>query len=222
MKRDGVSDGTAATKEPFLGNGDRVFIYGGGGHGRVVADTARRAGFRVEGFIDKDPSRGVNREIFLEKARAERFAVALGVGNNEARQAIAKFLRKEGAEIVALIDPSAIVGSSARIGAGAVVLPNAVVNDRAQIEEGAIVNSGAIVEHECVVGEYAHIAPNATLAGGAKVGALANVGIGASLIQNAIVGRSATIGAGAVVLGEIAPFAVAVGVPSREIDKKPT
>ncbi|MDR0664312.1 MAG: acetyltransferase [Helicobacteraceae bacterium] len=204
-----------------MGEGDRVFIYGGGGHGRVAADTARRIGLRIEGFIDDDPSKGVSRETFLQKARIERFSAALGVGDNRARQAIAGFLQKEGAKIIALIDPSAIISPSAHIGEGAVVFPNAVINDRARIEEGAIVNSGAIVEHDCVVGAYAHIAPNAALAGGAKVGALAHIGIGASLTQNAIVGESAVIGAGAVVSGEIAPFATAVGVPAREIAKTP-
>ncbi|MDR2152201.1 MAG: acetyltransferase [Helicobacteraceae bacterium] len=214
-----MSDKNAATKAPFLGNGDRVFIYGGGAHARVAADSARRMGLRIEGFIDDDQSKGISRETFLQKARSERFCVALGIGENKARQAIAELLRKDGAEIIAIVDPSAVVSPSAHIGAGAVVFANAVINDRARIEEGALVNSGAIIEHDCVVGAYAHVAPNAALAGGAKVGALAHIGIGASLIQNVVVGKAAIIGAGAVVLGEIAPFAVAIGVPAREIAK---
>ncbi|MDR2639158.1 MAG: NeuD/PglB/VioB family sugar acetyltransferase [Helicobacteraceae bacterium] len=216
-----MSDDKTATKAPFLGNGDRVFVYGGGGHGRVAADTARRSGLRFEGFIDDDPARGISREAFLAKARYERFAVALGIGDNKARQAIAALLKQNGAEITKLIDPSAIVSPSARIGAGAVVFANAVINDRAVVEEGAIVNSGAIVEHDCVVGAYAHIASNAALSGGSQVGAAALVGAGASLIPNAIVGEGAIVGAGAVVLDEIAPFATAIGVPARPLLKKP-
>jgi sugar O-acyltransferase (sialic acid O-acetyltransferase NeuD family) len=219
LKRDGVSEEGSATKEPFLGNGDRVFIYGGGGHGRVAADTARRSGFRVEGAIDGEAQRGISYAEFLQKARFERFAVALGVGENAARRTIAEKLRKDRVEIVSLIDPSAVVSPSAHIGEGAVIFANATINDRARIEEGAIINSGAIVEHDCVVGAYAHISPNAALAGGAKVGTLAHIGIGASLLQKAIVGKAAIVGAGSVVLREVSPFATAVGVPAREIKR---
>ncbi|GHV05494.1 UDP-N-acetylgalactosaminyltransferase [Campylobacterota bacterium] len=217
LKRDGISGEGEATKEPFLGNYDRVFVFGGGGHGRVVAESAARMGLRVEGFIDQNPERGIGYEEFLLLARREHFGVALAIGENRARQQAAERLRHDGARILQVIDPSAAISTAAHIGEGAVVLAQAVVGAGARVEEGAIINHAAIVDHDCVVGAYAHISPNATLAGGAKAGALSHIGIGASLIQNVQVGKAATIGAGAVVLGEIAPFATAVGVPAKAI-----
>ncbi|MGE4296340.1 MAG: acetyltransferase [Campylobacterales bacterium] len=202
---------------PFLGNGDRVYVLGGGGHGRVIAESATRMGLRVEGFIDADPARGIGYETFLQKAAQERFGVIPAVGNNKTRQRLCEELRRDGIGIMTVIDPSAIVSNHAHIGEGSVVLPGAVINTGARIEEGAIINSGAIVEHDCVVGAYAHISPGAALAGEAKVGPLSHIGLGARLIQGANVGKAAVIGAGAVVLGEIPPFVTAVGVPARVI-----
>ncbi|MBV9108419.1 MAG: hypothetical protein JO306_03305, partial [Gemmatimonadetes bacterium] len=36
--------------------GRRLLVWGGGGHGKVVADAARAAGWTVTGFVDRDAS----------------------------------------------------------------------------------------------------------------------------------------------------------------------
>src|SRR5690606_35846279 len=89
------SASVAALAEPVL-------IWGGGGHGKVVADVARACGFSVRGFIDADPAKlGVVVEpggasvVTLQEdfvgslEREDRGAaapVALAVGDNTARQ----------------------------------------------------------------------------------------------------------------------------------------
>ncbi|MDR3347572.1 MAG: acetyltransferase [Helicobacteraceae bacterium] len=208
-----------------MGNGDRLFVYGAGGHGRVVAESAARSGLRIEGFIDDSGQNGITRSEFLERAAKERFSVALAIGDNKTRRKIALELNKNSVEIATIIDPSAQVSCSAHIGKGAVILAGAVVNSQARIEEGAIVNSGAVVEHDCVIGAYAHVSPNAALAGGARAESLAHIGIGACLINNVSVGKESIVGAGAVVTKDILPFCTAVGAPARaiksKIDEKP-
>jgi hypothetical protein len=39
------------------GSSRRVLIWGGGGHGKVVADVVRAAGCMVAGYVDQDPAK---------------------------------------------------------------------------------------------------------------------------------------------------------------------
>jgi lipopolysaccharide/colanic/teichoic acid biosynthesis glycosyltransferase len=163
FKREGISAAGEATMPPFLGNADRVFIYGGGDYAKAVADSAERIGLRVEGFIDGEGARSIAYGELRSRSRKERFAIALGVSESLLRRKIAKRLRADGHEIVRVIDPSADVSPTAYIGEGAVVLPQAVVGARARLEEGAIVCHGAAVEDRRVVGAYEQIGTDVSL-----------------------------------------------------------
>lgn len=215
--RDGIRSTGSATKEPFLGNGDRLFVYGGGSHGRVIAQCAANAGYRVEGFIDDNAANGISYEQFLARAKTELFSVALGIGGNKPRREKALQLQRDQIRLATVIDPSAFVGDKTHIGAGAVVLPTAVINLAARIEEGAIINSGAVIEHNAVIGAYAHISCNGTVCGGARVGSLTLIGAGATVINLVSVGKESVIGAGACVTADLPPFVTAVGVPAKII-----
>lgn len=220
LVREGISANGSATVEKFLGNYDRIYIYGNGGHGRVVADCAIRSGFRVEGYIDDDPKKGIDLMSFLQKASDEHFGVALGIGSNATRKHIASKLKEVGVHIVTIIDPSAVIGSKVQIGSGTVIFANCVINTGATIGDGAIINSAAVVEHDCTIGSFAHLAPSVAVAGDCSVGELAFLGIGSKVINDTTIGARATIGAGAVVTADICANVTAVGIPARTIKEK--
>ncbi|WNG58561.1 acetyltransferase [Archangium gephyra] len=200
----------------------RLVVYGCGGHGKVVADIALARGLSVEGFIDDGVQAGgrvlglpiLGGAAWLEARRSE-VRVALGIGENYARRRIHGLCETLGLVPVTLIHPSAAVAASARLGAGVVVMAQAVINPDSRVGDGAIVNSGAIVEHDCELGAFAHLSPNATLGGTVRIGALAHVGLGASILPGKSVGDEAVVGAGAVVLADVPPRVVVVGVPAR-------
>ncbi|MBA3657477.1 MAG: hypothetical protein H0W69_09020, partial [Gemmatimonadaceae bacterium] len=158
-------------------------IWGGGGHGKVVADAARLAGLHIRGFVDSDSAKegtlaepGGGRIIVSEADFLKSVAngdlpdgvdgVILAIGSNSARQRCR--LRLPVAFLTTVIHPGAMVSPNAIIGIGSVVLAGAVVNSSARLGSGCIINSGAIVEHDCLVGDDAHVAPRAVLAGGVK------------------------------------------------------
>ena len=142
----------------------KLFVYGAGGHGKVVADIAECCGFEVAGFIDDDPARG---DLSFAEYCADHSGtpVALGLGGNRARAKIYGQLKQAKAPIPALIHPESVIARSARIGEGAVVMAGAVINPDALIERGAIINTACVIEHDNVIGEFAHISPKAALAG---------------------------------------------------------
>lgn len=203
----------------------RVFVYGASGHGKVVADILLANRTAVAGFVD-DSFQGEASEILglkvlgtgdwlATQARSEPVAVALGIGDNAARQKVAKRCIDQRIALVSAIHPAAVVAASARIGAGAVVMAGAIINPDAQVGAGAIVNTGSIIEHDCHVGEFAHLSPNAAMGGGARLGSLSWLGIGATIIHSVKVGSNTVIGAGAVVVRDLPDGVVAMGVPAR-------
>jgi sugar O-acyltransferase (sialic acid O-acetyltransferase NeuD family) len=214
-----------------------LLIWGGGGHGKVVADLVRASGRVVAGFADNDPAKmgrvvepGGGTVVLSEEdlCRALRIgailpggatAIALGVGDNAARLKHARNVSggANGALLPALVHPMAAVSPSVVPGNGTVVFAGAVVNADARIGVAVIVNSGAIVEHDCLVGDGTHVAPGATLAGGVRVGQTCLIGARAVVLPGITVGDGAIVGAGAVVHRDVPANARVAGVPARRL-----
>lgn len=199
-----------------------VVIYGAGGHGKVVAEILVTSGHNVVAFIDDNAVLSgatiLSRPVFaanewlVSHSGAE---IALGIGDNHARERAAERVKGRGCTLIGAIHPRAIISRAARIAHGAAIMPAAVLNPDCEIGEGAIINSAAVVEHDVVIGRFAHISPNSAIGGGARIGAFAQIGMGANVLPGKQVGASCMIGAGAVVVDDIAEGKIAYGVPAR-------
>jgi UDP-perosamine 4-acetyltransferase len=205
-----------------------TLVIGAGGHGRVVVEILRAAGeANPVGFIDANPSLAGTQVAgiavlghlnVLPKVRQRKLRHAIvAIGDNAARESYCRMMTEHGFELINAIHPSAVVSPSAKLGRSVVVAAGAVVGTETTIGDGAIINTGAVVDHECEVSAFAHLCPGALLAGRVRIGQGAFVGLGAKVIQCLSVGAGATVGAGAVVIRDIPPAATAVGVPARII-----
>ena len=208
-------------------------IWGGGGHGKVVADLIRALGHQLSGYVDVDPEKlgrevepGGGRVVMLQDEFERRVrdegrmpdgvdAIALAIGDNRRRHECGLGLAHLPAP--PLVHPSAVVSPSAVLGPGSVVFAGAVINADARLGAAVIVNSSAVVEHDCRVGDAAHLSPRAALAGGARVGERSWIGMGASVLQGVSIGRDVVVGAGAVVLRDLPDGCRVAGVPARPI-----
>ena len=212
----------------------RLIIWGAGGHGRVVADVAEASGWEIVAFVaqgEGGTTRRGGKELPLVTDAAlraglaagaalpfEATAIALGVGDNAARLAMAELVPEP--LLPALVHPSAIVSPSASFRAGTVLLPLVVVNARATVGRGVILNTGCVVEHDCRVDDGAHLSPGAIIAGGVTVERLAWVGTGAVVIPGRTVGAGAIVGAGSTAHRDVPPGATVVGNPARLVPGK--
>lgn len=196
-----------------------LLIVGAGGHARVVASVARRAGWTVAGFLDDRRPVGEEfagarvlgpldtSESWMGPDGAD--GLFLAVGDCSARRALMQ--RFAGASIPVLIDPSAVVAPDVSVGDGTVVMAGAVVGPGCRLEANCIVNTGAVLEAECRLAAHSHVCPGTVLGAGAEVGEASMVGTGALLLAGVRVGAGCLVGAGALVRRRLADGSRFVG-----------
>jgi len=146
-----------------------MWIYGAGGHGKVVATL-----FSAEHIIDDArPDLPWKDEYIREHG-------VVAIGDNRTRQRVVQRLLKIGACFVQghMWHLDNMLGE---MGEGCVVMRGAVVQVGTIMGNHVIVNTNATVDHDCRIGDFAHVAPGAVLCGNVEVGEGALIGAGAVL-----------------------------------------
>lgn len=200
------------------------WIYGAGGHGRVVADAARASDeFVPLGFVDDNPpgprvdDLPVLRPSDPQWLAEGSFAFVVAIGENCTRARVFRQLLARGGRPVTVVHPAATVSPRARVGTGTVVFAGVVVNPGVVVGDNCILNTACSVDHDCRIGDHAHLCPGVRLAGAVEVGEGVMAGTGAVVIPSRRIGPWAMVGAGAVVLRDVPPARVAIGNPARAV-----
>jgi sugar O-acyltransferase (sialic acid O-acetyltransferase NeuD family) len=124
------------------------------------------------------------------------------------------------ASFPALLDPTAVIARTARVGEGSVLNAAAVVAAGTALGRSVHVNRSASIGHHNLVEDYATLGPGCVLAGHVTIGRGAFVGAGAVCGPRVRVGPNAVVGAGAVVVRDVPAGKVVVGNPAREVPGK--
>ncbi|MCE5253294.1 MAG: acetyltransferase [Actinomycetia bacterium] len=206
-----------------------LLVLGAGGHGRVVAYTARCTGLwstiaylddRFPGVqvIDDCPLLG---RLDAASTLVSRFADAVvALGDGRARMNLMRQVRGQGFRLPVVIHPSAAVSEHAEIGAGTVVFAQCVVHPGATLGEGCIVNTAVTIDHDCHIGAGVHLSPGVHIGGEVRVGDLSWLGVGASVKNGITIGARVMVGAGAAVVTNIPDSVTVVGVPAHPTDTR--
>ncbi len=196
----------------------KYYIYGAGGHGKVVLDAMQQSGLLCDGFVDdRSIDQWVTIPVFSSALLNQQtdICVQLAIGNCAIRQKITDGLI--GVQFFSVQHPSAILSLSADIGIGSFLAAGAIIGPDVKVGKHCIINHQAIVDHDCSVGNFCHIAPHASLGGGVKVGEGVLIGAGAVILPNITIGDYATVGAGSIVINDIASGMTVLGNPARVV-----
>lgn len=198
----------------------RLAIIGASGHGKVIADIAKKNGYDEIVFFDDNetikecagyPVIGNSSEAYSQNCD-----VAVAIGNASVRKRLFFMLKEKCVNVPMLIHPNAVVAENVQIGKGTVVMAGAVVNPECIIGEGCIINTCSSVDHDSIIGDFVHVAVGAHLAGNVKVGEGTWIGAGAIIKNDITVCGGCVIGAGAVIVKNIGDAGVYIGVPARK------
>lgn len=203
----------------------RLVIIGAGGHGKVVAECAKRTEKYTEILLLDDQK--VNQTIldfkvvgqintYKDYLKDSDFIVA--IGNNKLRQDLQTELEANNASLATIIDPSAIISDYTTISKGTCIMPGVVVNAVASIGKGCIINTSSVIEHDVCVGDFTHIAPGAKLAGGVHIGDVCWIGINCSILQNVIINKNIVLGANSLVTKDLQVSGIYYGSPAKLIE----
>lgn len=190
-----------------------MFLYGAGGHAKVIMDIVKAQGDSVEALVDDNPD--VTDVMGVKVMHGVWDGISpliISIGNNRIRKLVSE---KVHAVFGRAVHPSAVVSDSAVIGEGSVVMQGAIVQSCASIGRHCIVNTGASVDHECVLEDFVHVSPHCTLCGNVQVGEGTWIGAGSVVIPGVKIGRWCVIGAGSVVVNDIPDGVLALGNKCR-------
>lgn len=116
----------------------------------------------------------------------------------------------------ALIDPTAVLATSVRVGDGTFINAGVVIGAVSIIGEGVLINRAASIGHHSVLQDHVSVGPGATLAGNIHVGAGAMIGAGAVIQPDIRIGAQAIVAAGSVVRRHVPDNTLVVGNPATK------
>jgi sugar O-acyltransferase (sialic acid O-acetyltransferase NeuD family) len=117
--------------------------------------------------------------------------------------------------LVTIIDPTAVVSSTARIGNGVYVNAGAVIGGQVLVGNSVFINRLAGVGHHSILEDFVSIGPGASLASKVRIGRGSMVGAGACISPSVTIGSNSVIAAGAAVHKDVPSNTVVIGNPCR-------
>ncbi len=199
----------------------KLAIIGASGHGKVVADVAKKNGYGEIVFLDDNDSLTEcgGYPVVGKSNRCVDFDcdVFVAIGDPKIREKMQTRLELEGKHVPVLIHPHASIGENVSIGKGTLIAAGVVINPGAVIGRGCIINTCASVDHDCEIAGFVHVSVGAHVAGTVTIGARTWIGAGATVSNNMSICDDCMIGAGAVVIKNIEKPGTYVGVPAGMI-----
>jgi sugar O-acyltransferase (sialic acid O-acetyltransferase NeuD family) len=214
-----------------------LFIYCAGGFGKEMIDTATRIN-KYENkwdeicFIDDSVCFGdefYGRRLFsfdkvLKKFDLNGFEVSVANGEPSVRKAIYGKLRLNKIKLASLVDNTAIVSDTAKMGEGIIITEYCSVSSSAEIGNNSAIYFKSIVGHDVRVGEHCVVSSLVGIGGGCSIGENSYIGMGAQIKEGLVIGKDVILGIGSVVHNDIPDGVIALGNPARpmrrNVDKK--
>jgi UDP-perosamine 4-acetyltransferase len=198
----------------------KAYIFGAGGHARVIASFLDVAPVFVvqslEGQAALPGSMMSEDDYFRELPLGDAY---LGIGANAARELCASRLRAAKVNLPPCIAPTAFVARDAEIESGAVIGAGAVIGSRALIGRDTIVNTLSSVDHDCILGALSQVTVGVTFGGGVRVGANCFFGMKSGVFPNRIIGDNVQVMAGSLISTDVEPNVMMGGNPAQLVKR---
>lgn len=198
----------------------KYYIYGAGGHSKVVFDSMLMANMECHGFIDdSDKSSCFNLPVInsSEAKKINNIYTHIAIGDCKAREKV--FSNPSFKNNFSVFHPLSSIASDVRISSGVFIASGSVIGPNVCISDASIINHNAVVDHDSTIGQFCHISINATICGSVKIGRGVLIGAGAVILPGINICDYAIIGAGSVVTKDISTPQIYIGKPAKPISR---
>lgn len=208
----------------------KLFIYCAGGIGREIYDIATLINKSDKlwdkiCFIDDTITSG---EVYgtlqytyehfktIYKPTSE-VQVVIANGEPKFRAILIDKLKLDGYSITSIIDKTARLSHTSRIGKGVILYPNTYISSNSIIGDNTLISVGTCIGHDSVIGENVVISTQASISGNCQIGNNTYIGTKSVLKEHVRVGEYSIIGMGSCVFRDVENDVIALGNPAREI-----
>ena len=203
----------------------KVILIGAGGHSKSVADAINTNEMELYGFVDEHKT-GMHygKPILGNKIENipdfQSYYYLVAIGDVYARELWFNKILNMNLNTINIIDQTAVLARTAKIGTGNFIGKYAVINADSVIGDNNVINTKALVEHECMVGSHNHLSTNSVING--NVILEDRVFLGSSSVSNGQlhIGHDSIIGSGSVVIRDVESYTTVVGVPAFVIKRR--
>jgi sugar O-acyltransferase (sialic acid O-acetyltransferase NeuD family) len=210
----------------------KLFVYCAGGFGREVYDCARRQNAERKcwdaiHFIDDAPGMSADYygtklyslDAVLSKFKKDDIEISIGNGEPAIRRTLYDKVKGHGLRLATVVDPSAIIIDTAKVGEGVIVTSNCLIASLAEVGNNVALNVQAIIGHDVKLGDHTVVSSMVNVGGAVVVGESSFFGMGVQIKQGLTIGRDVIVGMGSVVYDSIADEIIALGNPARPMKK---
>ncbi len=206
-----------------------IIIFGAGGMGREIIGLIENINiivptWNILGFLDDNEfywGQQINGYMvhggkdWLQNIKADIY-LTCGIGVSAARKSFYNSIIQYPKVILAtLVDPTASINKTVKIGVGSVICRNSTINIDSIIGNGVLLNTGASVGHDAVIGDFCTLLTSSMVSGSTLIGECCEIGSGAFVLQGKKITSNCTIAPLTAVLKNIDEAGLYSGNPAR-------
>ena len=208
-----------------------LIIIGAGGVGRetalIVEDINNKSReWNLLGFVDdyKEIGEDINGykvlggNDYINNYEKEVYVVC-AIANYKIKKSIIEKIKNYNVKFANIIHPSVNLNKTVDIGNGCIVYENSIITANINIGNHVIVSPKCGLGHDSIIKDYCALLWNVNVSGNVVLEEGVTMGSGSTIIQGKKTECGSFIGAGAVVIEDINEESVAVGVPTRYVEK---
>lgn len=205
----------------------KLLIYGAGGLGKEMYDLIMRSMpdrwekiYFIDDFAD-EASCYLSESIKFSSITQlfgdciEDVEGIVAVGEPAHRELLIGKLESAGIRLATIIDKTAIISPTAKIGEGTIVCEMATIHADVAIGRGVLVQPFCAIGHDTQIGDYSVMGSYSALGGATIFGKKVYIGMNATLKEKLIIGDDAIVSMGAVVYKDVEPGITVIGNPAR-------